>query len=93
MADLILVCKICRWRPPEDLEVNLLQAHFDMEPDHDPENITVELVAICDRCDVEMPVERSIPRPSGGTKVYHGCPKCHRTKVVIQNEQKGDGDV
>lgn len=83
---LVLVCTHCRWRPPGDLEMSLVEAHFDMEDGHDVEDIRLELVMICDRCDVEMPLERVVPRPTGGTKNYHGCPQCHRTKTVVQGD-------
>lgn len=88
--DLVLACRICRWRPPGDLEMSLVEAHFDMTDGHDPEDIQLDLVVICDRCDIEMPLERSVPRPRGGTKYYHGCPKCRRTKVVVQNPEVTD---
>lgn len=89
MADLVLVCRHCRWRPPGDLEMALVEAHFDMEPDHDPSDIKLELVAICDRCDLEMPLDRIEPRRTGGTKNYFTCTKCRRSKVVLQHEPGG----
>ncbi len=91
MADLVLACQICRWRPPNDLEMNLVAAHFDMEPDHDPEDIKLELVMICDRCDLEMPLERTAPRSDGRTSCYHTCGRCHRTKVIVQAERGTGG--
>lgn len=40
MADVLtLVCKVCRWHPPPGLEMSIVEAHFDVEPDHDPTDI------------------------------------------------------
>ena len=84
-ADLVLCCGICRWRPPNDMEMNLVEAHFDMEPDHDPDDIRLELVAIC--CDLEMAFDRTETRQSGGTRHHYSCGKCRKSKVVDQNPQ------
>jgi hypothetical protein len=55
-----LVCKLCRWRPPEDLPTEVVVAHFAEE--HDTDKVSLDLVAICRRCDREMVFERSIGR-------------------------------
>jgi hypothetical protein len=78
---LSLVCAICRWQPPGDLEMNLVESHFDMEPDHDPGNIKLELVALC--CGLEMALDRSEIRTPGWWHHYT-CGKCHRSRVVKQ---------
>lgn len=83
-AGLVLVCRICRWRPPDDLEMEIVRAHFDLEPDHDPEDIKLELVMICDRCGLEMLLERAEPLRDGGERHHFGCPSCRRTKSVVQ---------
>lgn len=86
-ANLVLVCKICRWRPPNDLEMNLVQAHFDIEPDHDPEDLWMELVALCPRCDLEMPIDRSEARHDGTTVHHYTCNGCRRSWTVTQRSR------
>lgn len=81
---LTLVCKICRWLPPADLQMNLVQAHFDVEPDHQPEDIQLELVAMC-RDNVEMTLDRTVVMP-GGRRHHYTCPRCHRSRTVIQRD-------
>lgn len=80
---LSLVCRICRWVPPEEISVGLLQVHFDLEPDHDPEKIDLELVALCERDGLEMGLDRTVPAP-GGVRHHYSCPRCHRSRVVFQ---------
>lgn len=86
---LVLVCKLCRWRPPNDLEMNLVQAHFDLEPDHNPEDIQLELVAWCHRCDLEMPLDRTETLRSGRLRHHHSCPRCRRSEVITQEAHRG----
>jgi len=83
---LVLVCGICRWRPPGDLEMSLVESHFDLEPDHDPGQIQLEMVAWCHRCDLELALTRNEPLASGAARHHYDCPRCHRSYSVIQNE-------
>ncbi len=80
---LSLVCHVCRWQPPDDLEMSFVQAHFDVEPDHDPGNIKLELVALC--CGLEMAMARTEPLRSGGQRPHYSCGKCHRSRTVNQD--------
>jgi len=82
MSKMTLVCKICRWHPPGDLIMSLVEAHFDIEPDHDPEDIQMELVAWCRRCQLEMPLDRSETARSGAMRYHHSCQRCHRSCVI-----------
>ncbi len=85
MSDALrLACQICRWRPPNDLDMALVQAHFDLEPDHDPNDIRMELVAVCDRCDLEMFFSATLPAPGGRQRHEFECPACHRTTRITQ---------
>ncbi len=84
-AGLVLCCQICRWRPPGDIEMNLVEAHFDLEPDHDPANIRLELVAVC--CDLEMRLDRTERRRSGSLRHHYTCGKCRRSKTINQEER------
>lgn len=87
MAEVLrLVCRICRWRPPDDMEMSIVVAHFDLEPDHDATDIKLELVAVCDRCDLEMPMDRIEPLRDGGSRHRFTCTRCHRSKAVVQRE-------
>ena len=81
---LVLVCKICRWRPPGDLDLDLVRAHFDLEPDHDPTDLQLEMVAWCHRCDAEMAFTRSEP-VEGGQRHHYDCHRCPRSASVVQN--------
>jgi hypothetical protein len=83
-AGLALCCQICRWRPPGDLTMDFFQVHFDLEPDHDPENIKLELVAVCDRDGLEMTLGRSETTGTGRIKRHYQCPGCHRSRAVWQ---------
>lgn len=85
MSDvLVLICKICRWRPPGDLVMELVRAHFDIEPDHDPLDLQLEMVAWCDRRELEMAHNRS-ETIAGGQRHHYDCPRCHRSAAVFQN--------
>ncbi len=86
MSDLlVLVCAIptCRWRPPADLEMNLVEAHFDLEDGHDPADVRLELVAWCRRCDLEMRLDRSEVVPAG-IRHHYSCGACHRRGTALQ---------
>lgn len=83
--DLALVCAECRWRPDEPVTVGVLQAHAQTE--HSRDAVPMELVVFCLRCDVEMPHRRSMTRRDGTVLHWHDCPRCHRTRRVVQ---KGD---
>lgn len=86
---MVLVCKICRWRPPNDLVMSLVESHFDLEPDHDPENLVMELVAMCDRDQTEMTLDRSEELRSGKNRYYYSCPTCKRSATVDQSQEGG----
>jgi len=81
---LVLVCNAvpdrCRWRPPGDLQMDLVAAHFDMEEGHDPANIRLELVAWCSHCDGEMKLFRTTDLEPGWQRHYFQCPTCRRTR-------------
>lgn len=84
---LVLVCNAdparCRWRPPGDLQMALVEAHFDIEDGHDPNNIKLELVAWCHHCDAEMTLFRTQALGPGRARYYYLCPTCRRTRWVI----------
>lgn len=86
---LVLVCAIptCRWRPPGDLQQALLAAHFDLEEGHDPNDIRLELVAWCHRCQGEMELFRSQDLGQGRQRHWYNCPTCKRARSVIQDRQ------
>lgn len=84
---LVLVCAKCRWRPPGDLEMNLVEAHFDIEPDHDPGDIQLELVAWCERCGMEMALDHTEQTRSGVLRHHYSCTACKRSRVITQAQQ------
>lgn len=81
----------CRWRPPGDLTMELVAAHFDMEEGHDPNNIRLELVGWCHHCDVEMDVFRRQDLGQGAQRHYYQCQLCRRTRWVDQYPQREGG--
>ena len=91
---LVLVCAIetCRWRPPNDLVMDLVQAHFDLEDDHDPNNIRLDLVAWCYHCNTEMVLFRSQDLGQGTYRHYYLCRACRRTRNAVQETEPPDQD-
>lgn len=90
---LVLVCNAaperCRWRPPNDLDMRLVQAHFDLEDGHDPEDIRLEMVGWCHHCDTEMALFRSQDLGEGAQRHHFQCPTCRRTRSVVQTAPPG----
>lgn len=72
-----LRCAHCDYRPPRDVTVGVLGAHFEVE--HNTHDLRTELIVVCPRCDGEMPLEREIVP---GRKYLHGCARCRRTRIV-----------
>jgi hypothetical protein len=85
---LVLVCKHCRWRPRIADDMTAVERHFADEPaPHDPDDLQLEMVAWCFRCEREMPLESSLALRDGRTRHTFGCILCHRTKTVVQGPQ------
>jgi len=82
MPDLVLLCKQCRWRPPTDTVMEAVALHMEVE--HDTDDISMEMVAWCERCDLEMPLEEKIPHRSGSVVCVHRCTRCKRRYDVRQ---------
>jgi hypothetical protein len=71
-----LWCHHCRWLPPEDMEMALVQAHYGLEHP-DAGKITLDLKPACPCGD---PMEHTETRPTGGGfKDYFTCPACGST--------------
>jgi len=87
MPDLVLVCRPCRWRPPADTVMEAVKLHFEVE--HDTAEVAMEMVAWCDRCDCEMPLEMTGTTRSGTTVHLHRCPHCHR-RYEVRQAPEGD---
>lgn len=85
---LVLVCNAaperCRWRPPNDLQMALVEAHFDLEDGHDPADIRMEMVAWCHHCDAQMNLSHSQDLGQGTQRHHYQCAKCRRTGSVVQ---------
>lgn len=75
----------CRWRPPGDLTMELVAAHFDMEEGHDPEDLKMEMVAWCWRCDVEMYLFRTQDLGQGSERLHYHCELCRQARWVDQH--------
>ena len=61
-----LQCKPCGWRPPEDVTVEAVELHFQVE--HDTDQVALDLAVIC-VCGAAMAHVRSAPT-GGGFKDY-----------------------
>jgi hypothetical protein len=70
-----LTCRTCDWRPGIDLPMGLVAAHFETE--HDTDDIQLELVVLCAKCDRSMAYERS----QSGRDIF-ACGPCHRTRAI-----------
>lgn len=85
---LVLVCNAdpehCRWRPPNDLPMSLVEAHFDLEERHDPNDIRLDMVAWCHHCNGEMKLFRSVELGQGAQRHHYQCPACRRTRSCVQ---------
>lgn len=74
-----LACKVCGFRPAGEVTMGVFAAHVETE--HDTTELLLDLVVICDRCDVVMPHRRS-----EGNRHWHDCPQCRRTRVLKTRE-------
>jgi len=79
---MVLICGICQWRAPGNLVMGLVAAHFETEPDHDPEDIKLTMVGWCPRCDRELTLDR-IEEGLMRT-IHYVCPQCHGSGFVCQ---------
>lgn len=70
-----LTCRTCGWRPGGDLPMGLVAAHFRTE--HDTDEVLLDLVVLCYRCDRPMTYERS----RAGRDIF-ACDPCQRTRSV-----------
>lgn len=87
-----LACQACRWRPDPTQPMGLVRAHFVSEhpelvkEDGSPD-MRLDMVAVCPRCDVEIPLFRSIDLGSDTVELEYVCQRCHRGYGVTQNKQ------
>lgn len=70
-SSLRLRCHECKWLPPDDLEMSLVEAHYGMEHPA-AEKITLDLVPVC-ACGEAMGLTHTRPT-GGGFKDYFQCP-------------------
>lgn len=77
-----LECKRCQWVPPTDMQMAVVEAHFDV--DHDTGNIELNLVPAC-TCGTTM--EHTGSRPTGGgSKDYFRCPADGNTGFALRKD-------
>ena len=81
-ASMRLQCKPCGWVPPEDMAMEGVQLHFQV--DHDTDAVTFDLVAVC-TCGEAMTITDS-RATGGGTKDYLVCGVCGNTGYVRRQE-------
>lgn len=83
--NLRLWCRECKWLPPGDLQMALVEAHYGMEHP-DAEKITLDMLPVC-VCG--KPMESTVTRPTGGGfKDYFSCPACGSTGFAIRKDSK-----
>lgn len=73
-----LQCKHCGWRPPEDMEMQHAQLHFQVE--HDTSQVAFDLIPVCS-CGAAMAHARTAPT-GGGFKDHFTCAACGSTGFV-----------
>ena len=76
---MVLACRTCGWRPAEDLPVGMIQAH--MQTEHDTDEVVLDLLVICPRCDKAMTFSHSERR-----KDIFACDPCHRIRSIRRTE-------
>jgi hypothetical protein len=72
-----LICQVCGWRPGIGQPMGLVAAHFETEPEHDADDVRLELVVLCPRCDKPMTYLRS-----EGRKDLFTCDPCRRIRTI-----------
>jgi hypothetical protein len=73
-----LACKHCGWLAPSDMPMSVVQEqHFRAE--HGTDEVTFELVILCDRCEKPMTHLATI-----GEEHHYECLPCHRGRIVKQ---------
>lgn len=88
-----LACQTCRWRPGRDVSMGIVREHVatehpdQLDPDGEPD-VLLEMVAVCPRCSIEIPLFRSIDRGSY-LDLEYVCEKCHRGYGVRQDKSDG----
>jgi hypothetical protein len=80
-----LQCQPCGWRPPEDMKVEAVLLHMQVE--HDTDEIRLDLVAVCS-CGEAMTITESRPT-GGGFKDYAVCGVCGNTGYVRRDATDG----
>lgn len=77
-GSLRLQCKHCQWRPPEDMIMEGVALHFNVE--HDSDEVTLDLAVVCS-CGAAM--THTVTKPTGGGfKDYVECRACGNTGFV-----------
>lgn len=70
-----LACQTCGWRPPVDLVMGVVAAHFETE--HDTTDVRLDLIVLCPHCDLSMPFVYS----RNGVD-HFSCDECLRSRRV-----------
>ena len=71
-ASMRLQCQPCGWVPPDDMQMEGVLLHFQV--DHDTDDVRLDLVGVCS-CGEAMTVTESRPT-GGGVKDYLSCGVC-----------------
>ena len=80
-----LQCQPCGWVPPEDMQLEGVQLHFQVE--HDMDEVKFALVPVC-TCGAAMTVTDSRPT-GGGIKDYLECGACGNTGYIRREVAAG----
>lgn len=82
-----LQCQPCGWVPPEDMQMEGVQLHFQV--DHDTDDVTLDLVAAC-ACGEAMTVTGTRPAGPGEVKDYLSCGVCGNTGYIVRGEARDE---
>ena len=74
-----LQCQTCHYRPPENITIAVLAAHFETE--HGTDKVDLDLVALCPRCDRAMRHDFT-----HGLVDHFVCDPCRRTREVRRGQ-------
>jgi len=78
-----LQCKPCGWRPPEGMQMEGVQLHFQV--DHDTDAVALDLVPVC-RCGEAMTFTESATHHGETTDSFR-CGVCGNTGYITRKAE------
>lgn len=90
---LILRCHFCDYRPWANAQMSAVQKHFDEK--HAGEVLKLDLVVICQQCDVMMDIVRTDHISRRQEKDIFHCPQCGQNGYLYRktDDELGTKDI